>query len=127
MNRTHLGALRDPADSGRRAEDCALRHLQRSGLKLIARNFRCRLGELDLVMEHGTHLVFVEVRMRRNSRFGGGGASVNQAKQRRLTRAAGVFLQRHPRYAQRPCRFDVISVTGGGDDMACSWIADAFC
>ncbi len=103
-------------------EDQALSHLQAQGLKLVARNVRCRHGEIDLVMEHAQQLVFVEVRARKPSRFGGAALSVDAGKQRRLARAAAWYLASHPRLAHRACRFDVLSIDGS----ELSWIRDAF-
>jgi putative endonuclease len=97
--------------------------LERAGLKLRAANVRYRVGELDLVMDDGDTLVFVEVRYRRGSAFGGGSASVDRRKQQRLARAAALYLADNPRLAQRPCRFDVV---GLGGDAPPDWIRDAF-
>ena len=97
--------------SGDQGEDLALAHLQRHGLSLLARNFRCKGGEIDLVMQDGASLVFVEVRARASASHGGALASITPAKQRRLIVAAQYFLQR---YAQVPaCRFDVITIEAG--------------
>jgi putative endonuclease len=108
--------------SGRMAEDRTLAYLQQRGLKLVERNFRCKGGEIDLVLaEAGSGLlVFVEVRQRNNQRYGGAAASVTRSKQAKLIIAAEVFLQR---YAQPPaCRFDVVAI----DDDAIEWIRQAF-
>jgi len=113
--------------SGKLAEDQALLYLQRHGLKLVARNFRCKGGEIDLILsEPASHagaqelLVFVEVRQRRSQSFGGAAASVTSAKQARLILAAEWFLLRYP---QAPaCRFDVLAMDGGNID----WIRQAF-
>lgn len=95
---------------GQQGEERALIFLQRQGLRLLERNFRCKVGELDLIMQHGATLVFVEVRQRASSRFGGAAASVTPAKQRRLLRAAQYFLLR---YADLPpCRFDLLAIDG---------------
>jgi len=114
------------ADSGAWAEGVALRHLQRRGLELITRNYRCKLGELDLVMEHCRMLVFVEVRLRNDTRYGDGAQSVTFIKQRKLARAASIFLMRHPHYQNRRCRFDVVSVSKRNYRTHCEWIRDAF-
>ncbi|WP_293778881.1 YraN family protein [uncultured Oxalicibacterium sp.] len=96
--------------TGSAAEYVALLHLQKNGLQLIERNFLCRGGEIDLIMQDGATLVFVEVRKRSSRQFGGAAASVTPAKQRRLICAAQQFLQR---YRQPPaCRFDVIAIDG---------------
>jgi putative endonuclease len=107
-------------------EDRALGHLQRAGLKLLARNFSTRFGELDLVMRDADALVFVEVRYRRHRAFGGGAASVGAAKRERITRAAQGFLQAHPELATLPCRFDVVAFDGEAQVAECEWIKAAF-
>lgn len=107
---------------GAEAEAQARRHLQNQGLTLIESNYRCRQGEIDLIMDDRGSTVFVEVRYRRSATFGGGAASVDGRKQARLIAAASHYLQRHPALAQRPARFDVIAIGPG----ALEWIRDAF-
>lgn len=116
---------------GTQAEDAARRHLVHAGLREVAANANFRLGELDLVMfdaraRGGATLVFVEVRYRRDARFGGGAASVDAAKQRKLVRAAQQFLLAHPRWSQVPCRFDVVEAEGDPAAPVLRWIRDAF-
>ncbi len=118
MSRSGQGA-------GREAEDQALRTLRSAGLVPVARNYRCRMGEIDLVMSEGATLVFVEVRFRRSSAFGGPAASVDRAKRRRILSAAQHYLQRHPEAAKRPCRFDVVAICPQ-DDPPLDWIRGAF-
>ncbi len=103
-------ARQDPRIQGQDAEVLACRYLQHRGLRLLRRNFHCRTGELDLVMEDGDNLVFVEVRYRRRSEHGSAVESVDRRKQRRLIRAAEYFLLTHPRLAARPARFDVVGI-----------------
>jgi putative endonuclease len=103
-------------EQGDAAEDRALAHLRSRGLHLVARNYRTPGrggGEIDLIMRDvdGT-LVFVEVRKRASARYGGAAASVGVTKQRRIVFAARCFLLRLA--PQPPCRFDVISIDGGG-------------
>jgi len=113
-------------ERGREAEDRAQRFLEARGLRLIARNYRTRWGEIDLVMEHAGQVVFIEVRARSNRRFGGAAASVTAAKQCRLIRAASQFLG-HSRLAHRPVRFDIVAVDGtGATEWPMDWIRDAF-
>jgi putative endonuclease len=113
--------------AGRRAEDQALELLHRAGLKLVARNYRCPQGELDLVMSDGEALVMVEVRYRRDRGFGGAAETVNARKQGKLLRAAQHFLQQDARYRRRPLRFDVVAVTEDRNDQPqFEWIKDAF-
>jgi putative endonuclease len=107
-------------------ENRALEHLQGAGLKLLARNFATRFGELDLVMRDAEALVFVEVRYRRHRGFGGGAASVGAAKRERIALAAQGFLQAHPKWAALPCRFDVIAFDGEARIAECEWIKGAF-
>ncbi len=95
---------------GRLGEDRALAHLLQHGLVLVERNFLCKAGEIDLIMQHGAHLVFVEVRRRAGSRYGGAAASVTPAKQRRLIHAAQFYLLRYP--SLPPCRFDLVAIDG---------------
>ena len=104
---------------GDAAEERALAHLQAQGMTLLERNFSCKGGELDLIMQHGTQLVFVEVRQRAVGSFGGAAASVTQTKQRRLRIAAQIYLQRyrHP----PPCRFDVLAIDGA----VITWLQNA--
>jgi putative endonuclease len=95
---------------GQAAEDQALRHLSQQGLTLVERNFRCKGGEIDLIMQEQAALVFVEVRKRADRRYGGAAASVTAAKQARLIIAARTYLQR---YKHPPaCRFDVVAIDG---------------
>jgi putative endonuclease len=89
-------------------------------MRLLERNFCCRLGEIDLIMQEGQTLVFVEVRLRRSQQFGGAAASITHHKQQKLLKAAQIYLQKLKTLP--PCRFDV--VVTDGDNM--EWIKDAF-
>ncbi len=112
--------------SGAIFEEHALAHLQRAGLRLLARNFNTRFGELDLVMRDADTLVFVEVRYRRHGAFGSGAASVGASKRERLMKAAQLFLQAHPKLAALPCRFDVLAFDGEPTAPRCDWHRAAF-
>ena len=116
----------DRNDIGARIERAASALLQRQGLAAVAANARYRDGELDLVMRDGETLVFVEVRHRRSAGHGGGAASVDAAKRRRLVRAAQRFLLEHPQFAERPCRFDVVEASGDTESPRLNWLRDAF-
>lgn len=109
---------------GREAEERACRHLMAQGLALVARNYRCPYGEIDLVMHDGDTLVFVEVRRRARADYGTAAETVLGRKQQRLRAAAEHFLQRHREHSTRPCRFDIVSFTG--DDPAPQWLQNAF-
>ncbi|MBN1378562.1 MAG: YraN family protein [Gammaproteobacteria bacterium] len=108
---------------GQQAEDFARHHLEQHGLKLIESNFRCRLGEIDLIMRDDKTLVFVEVRYRKNREFGGPVVSISTAKQQKLRTAAKIYLQQHPLDAKKPVRFDVVGILG--TDHSVEWIKNA--
>jgi putative endonuclease len=105
--------------TGQAGEDQALGYLTKQGFTLVERNFHCRGGEIDLIVQKNNLLVFVEVRKRSSGQFGGAAASVIPAKQARLKKAAQLYLQR---YADPPaCRFDVIAIDG----EQLNWIVNA--
>ncbi len=108
---------------GSDAELIALSYLQGCGLMLAARNYRCRFGEIDLVMTEDKTLVFVEVRMRASDTFGGAAASITAAKKTKLLRTARHYLSglNHG----PACRFDVILITGKHQPEI-EWIKNAF-
>lgn len=106
---------------GQSAEKRAEVFLSTHGLKLIARNWRCRFGEIDLIMQEGETRVFIEVRLRSRADFGGAAASVTPAKQKKLIASARQYLS--TLNTLPPCRFDVIALTG---DAAPEWIKNAF-
>ena len=106
---------------GHAAESRAEAFLKTRGLTLVARNWRCRFGEIDLVMQDGPVLVFVEVRLRSRSDFGGAAASVTPAKQQKLLAAARQYLGSLK--ALPPCRFDVVALSGTAPP---EWIRNAF-
>lgn len=110
--------------AGMLAESLAREYLVEHGLIWRASNYRCRLGEIDLVMEDGKHLVFVEVRARRSAAFGGALASVTRTKQQKLIKTAWIYLIQHKLHATHACRFDVLSLDGDPPQM--QWIKNAF-
>lgn len=118
--------MSDSGAAGQQAESRALQELQRHGLKLITRNWRCRRGELDLVMLDGDTVVFVEVRFRRHAAWGGALESVDARKRSRLAAAAEHFLLEHSRWRRQPCRFDVVALGPGEGSGALDWIKNAF-
>jgi len=107
--------------AGARAEERAADFLARRGLAIVARNYRTRLGEIDVVAREGDTLVFVEVRMRASARFGGAAASVDGRKRLRIEAAARRFLARLVH--EPPCRFDVVTLDGDGE---AEWLRGAF-
>ncbi len=113
-------------EQGQEAERLAADYLRRHGLKPIARNYRCRNGEIDLIMQSHDCLVFVEVRFRRQNDFGGAAASVDRRKQQKLLATAQHYLQCN-NASERPCRFDVIAAKPGADGaLIFDWIQNAF-
>ena len=90
-------------------EDLACRELRRLGYDVLARRYRTRHGEIDIVARDGAALVFVEVKVRQGAAFGGAGAAVTMAKQQRIVRMAAEYLARK-RMPDGPCRFDVVAI-----------------
>lgn len=112
---------------GHAAEELAARYLAAQGLRLLARNVRCRAGEIDLVCGDGRFLVMVEVRQRTRGDFGGALASITAHKRRKIIRATRFLLRALPRWRAYPVRFDVVAVDGAPDGAhALEWIKDAF-
>jgi putative endonuclease len=113
--------------SGQRAEELAADFLRAAGCEILARNYRRRLGELDIIARVANVLVVVEVRTRASNTFGGAAASVTRVKQRRITRAASQLLQQRADLARLPVRFDVVVVTDPlGAAPRVEWIQHAF-
>ena len=120
--------VRTRASSAKRgawAEDLACKHLIDHGLRLIARNYRCRHGEIDLVMRDGKTIAFIEVRLRNRIDYGSGAESVDARKQLRLVSSAEHYLQRHANLLAK-CRFDVVSILELDNTHRLQWIRNAF-
>jgi putative endonuclease len=107
---------------GAKAEHRAERFLSRHGLTTLTRNFHCRFGEIDLVMAVDNCVVFVEVRYRSDDRFALPALTVDRRKQRKLVRAAAMYIAAQPRLSSHILRFDVVAIAGNSIE----WIADAF-
>ncbi|MDR1205572.1 MAG: YraN family protein [Peptococcaceae bacterium] len=118
MNNKEKGAL---------AEEAAAKYLAGEGCRIVERNFRTRLGEIDLIAEKEGVLVFVEVRSRREASRGLPQETVNQRKRQKIRRVATQYLKRHFDM-ERLCRFDVVGILLGNRDQVQSveWIQDAF-
>jgi len=114
--------------TGETAEQDAYQFLITQKLKLICKNYSCRFGEIDLIMQDKQSLVFVEVRYRKNTQFGSGAESITIHKQRKLIKTASHYLQQLPASQQLACRFDVISMTAKNNSTSSKidWIKDAF-
>lgn len=114
--------MNDTLTQGRETEAWACGYLQRQGLQLIAKNFRCRYGEIDLVMQHGQTLVFVEVKYRGNSDYGGAVGAVTRGKQAKLIKTAMTYMQQAKPLLQ-DMRFDVVAMQPGIEEkFACEWL-----
>ena len=121
---TKLAKFTQRKITGNKAEDQACQFLQEKGLKLKQRNFATKLGEVDLIMQDGDSLVFIEVRYRKNSDFGGAAMSVTPKKQQRIIKAALAYQQKHA--PQSSMRFDVVAIEGEGKNRQINWIDNAF-
>lgn len=113
---------RTSRDTGQDAEQLACDYLQQQGLKLIQRNYHCRYGEIDLIMEHQGTVVLVEVRYRNDNRYGGAKASITPKKIQKLQATALHYMQRHR--LQADMRFDVVAITGT-PEIHIEWIRNA--
>lgn len=122
-----MGLIRTPpGERGKAAETQACRFLLDHGLRLIARNYRCRHGEIDLIMRDGRSWVFVEVRYRGNRRFAGGVETIDRRKQSKLAATAMHYLQTHPGATAHPARFDVVAIDVELGEDRLEWIRNAF-
>lgn len=110
-------------NNGALAEQHAVRYLQQQGLKPVAQNYRSRFGEIDLIMQDGATLVFVEVRLRRSANFGGAAASIDARKQQRIIRTAQQYLAGLKHIP--PCRFDVVLMDDANGHNV-QWLKNAF-
>jgi putative endonuclease len=108
---------------GRIAEEKALTYLQAQGLQLIRQNYRCRLGEIDLIMRDMNYLTFIEVRSRISNDFGGGIESITYAKRQKIIKSASYYMLTQNSHTYLT-RFDVISIDGKAASI--TWIKDAF-
>lgn len=106
---------------GESAEEQAFRFLVDNGLEPVTRNFRCKQGELDLIMLDNQTLVIVEVRFRKTDKYGSAVESVTRTKQSRIIAATHIYLSTHK--TSRPIRFDVVAISGNGQ---IDWIKNAF-
>jgi putative endonuclease len=110
--------------AGQAAEEKALDYLTEKGLKLVTRNYSCRLGEIDLIMRDRDYLVFIEVRSRTSMTFGGGIASITYAKRQKIIKTTAHYMMKHQLQDKHPLRFDVISIDGASESI--TWLKDAF-
>ncbi len=122
-------AVRPGADrrlaTARQGEDAAAAHLAQGGCRILARNYRCVFGEMDIVARDGTTLVFAEVKSRRTETYGDPQLAVGKTKQRKMTQIARQYLQAQG-MEDRPARFDVIAVRLLPGETRIEWIQNAF-
>ena len=112
---------------GADAENIAYRYLKRQGLIPVRRNFQCRLGELDLIMQDGRCLVIVEVRFRGSNSFVAAELTIDSRKQQKIIRTTAMFLAWNERFANHPIRFDALGINADAHgDTTIDWIKDAF-
>ena len=125
----------DSNTTGAEIELATERWLKKQGLEPLQRNYRCREGEIDIIMLDKEHLVFIEVRYRKQNKYGDGLESVNWRKQQKLQKAAAHYLLQHTQYNNYPCRFDVVAVcpcnkaaqySNRNAKLQWSWIKNAF-
>jgi putative endonuclease len=109
---------------GSDAEERAAQLLLQAGYRIMARNFRCRMGELDIIARRGRQLVIAEVRLRSNAAYGGAAASISAAKRARVVRAARYLLLLRPELANLVVRFDTLLLSSSAGPI--EWIQDAF-
>lgn len=112
--------------TGAWAENKASEYLRAQGIRLVQTNYRSPFGEIDLIMEDDSGLIFVEVRYRNTARYGSAAESVNLKKQSKLRATAEHYRQRHPDSAHQACRFDVMAITRLNRQDEINWIKNAF-
>ncbi|MSR77079.1 MAG: YraN family protein [Candidatus Omnitrophica bacterium] len=100
---------------GDRGEAAACSYLKKQGYKILEKNYRCTIGEIDLIVQKDGRIIFVEIKTRSNDHFGRPEESVHAAKQKKLIRLAQWYLKTHPSFASQPAGFDVIAVSGSLD------------
>ena len=110
---------------GKKGEELALNYLREKQFQLVCRNFRCRVGEIDLIMLDQEILVFVEVKSRKNQKYGLPREAVTLTKQRKMRQVALFFLQRNGLYKQK-CRFDVVEIYLDVNPERANHISNAF-
>lgn len=112
--------------TGAEHEIFAAEYLIKANLQILHRNFRCKLGEIDIIAYDGIYLVFVEVRYRQHYKFGDAAESVTLSKQQKIIRTAQFYLQTHTWAQKLNCRFDVIAISNSIKLPHIEWIKDAF-
>jgi len=122
----HAELIHQDINSGQQAEQVAEAYLVNQGLVTIQRNYTTSMGEIDLIMQDGDCLVFVEVKYRQETVWADALESVTKGKQQRIIKAAKQYLQSHRRQQAKACRFDVLGIDGGAGGNQFNWIQHAF-
>lgn len=107
-------------------EKVAVSYLIKQGMEILERNYRCRMGEIDIVARDGPAYVFCEVKFRSTGGAGDPAEAVDRRKQVTIFQVAAYYLKQHGLWGDVPCRFDVVAITGAGDEAGIRWIPDAF-
>ena len=105
-----LRFIKDHNQKGQYAENIALNYLQQQGLQKIQNNFSCKCGEIDLIMNDETFLIFIEVRYRKQIQFGHPLETITYHKQQKIIKAIQFFLMKYPDYQHLPCRIDAVAI-----------------
>lgn len=121
---SRLWPFASTVERGRWAESRAARLLESKGYRIVAENYRCRRGEIDLIALSGDTLCFVEVKARARRDYGGALLAVDHRKQRRVAAAAAVYLSRNPH--EGACRFDVVTLVRDGDGWRAQHLENAY-
>lgn len=112
-------------DFGDQGEEAAARYLEQHGCRILERQFRTKVGEIDIIAEKGGELIFVEVKTRRPTHFGAPAQAVGRTKQQRIFRTAFLYVQKHG-FEERACRFDVIEILAAGESYTVRHYENAF-
>lgn len=120
-----LRFIKDHNQKGQQAEAIALNYLQNKGLQELQRNFSCKFGEVDLIMQDNEFLVFIEVRYRKKTQFGHPLETINVAKQKKIIKTIQYFLIKFPQYSQLACRIDAVAINSQTGQEQIDWIKNA--
>lgn len=118
--------MRDNITTGKMGEEMACNYLRKKGYAIFEKNFKCRIGEIDIVAEKDGRIVFVEVKTRNGDMFGMPSEAVNHKKRRKIVNAAAYYMMLHHKYGKYDVRFDVIEVLVSGRSAKINHIRNAF-
>ncbi|VAW99220.1 hypothetical protein MNBD_GAMMA22-1466 [hydrothermal vent metagenome] len=121
-----LSSVKSTKKLGNLTEEMALKYLLDNGLTLIKKNFSHRIGEIDIIMQDKTAIVFIEVRYRKNTNFGFPEETVTYKKQKKIKSTALIYISRNPKFKNAQPRFDVVAMTPNDEELSINWIKNAF-